>query len=89
MYDWYQVLVLFYTIFTQKPVKWRIKVWVYSDAVNDYIYTFSIYYRTNSNDHSHAKGLAFGVIFKPLEHCLDKGYTWTTIIQVQNYFKTF
>ena len=68
----------------KKPVKWGIKVWVCSDARNGYIYTFSIYCGANSTDHSHPKGLSYGVVFKLLEHCLHKGYS----VYMDNYYSS-
>ena len=57
-------------------------MWVCSDAVNGYIYTFSIYCGANSTDHAHPKGLAYGVVFKLLEPCLHKGYS----VYSDNYY---
>ena len=68
----------------KKPVKWGIKVWICSDAVNGYIYTFSIYCGANSTDHAHPKGLAYDVVFKLLEPCLHKGYS----VYTDNYYSS-
>ena len=68
----------------KKPVKWGIKVWVCADAVNEYIYTFDVYCGANSSNAVSGNGVAYDVVFKPLEQCLRKGYT----VYMDNYYSS-
>ena len=68
----------------KKPVKWGIKVWVCADAVNGYIYTFDVYCGANSTNAASPNGIAYGVVFKLIEPCLQKGYT----VYMDNYYSS-
>lgn len=68
----------------KKPVKWGIKVWVCSDSVTGYIYTFDVYCGANASEQPHANGLAYGIVLKLIEPCLDKGYT----VYMDNFYSS-
>ena len=60
----------------KKPVKWGIKVWVCADSVNGYIYTFDVSCGANSTNVSpSSNGVAYDVVFKLAQPCLQMGYT--------------
>ena len=63
-----------------KPTKWKIKVWVCSDAATGYILRFSIYTGKDPNVSISLNGFAYDV--KLFENKFNKGYS----VFVDNFY---
>ena len=69
----------------KKPMKWGIKVWVCADSVNGYIYIFDVYCGANSTNVSpSSNGVAYDVVFKLAQPCLQMGYT----VYMDNFYSS-
>lgn len=68
----------------KKPIKWGIKVWVCSDSVTGYIYTFDVYVGADPSIPKYPKGLAHHVVMKLLQPLFGKGY----VVYMDNFYSS-